>query len=194
MFSFAPYKDYNSRIIKIFLFFFSFSSDFVINALFFSDETMHKIYEDKGQYNFLYQIPQIIYSTLISRFIDTLVKKLALSQDDLVEIKQEKAKKNFVAKRDKTIKIWKIKFVSLFIVLFMILLFCWYYITCFCGIYENTQTHLIKDSIISLLTSFLYPFALNLIPGIFRISALRAEKPSRRYLYKFSNFLENLLS
>ena len=111
----------------------------------------------------------------------------------MVEIKQEKEKIYSVAKRTKTIKIWKIKFVSLFIVLFMILSFFWYYITCFCGIYENTQTHLIKDSIISLLTSFIYPFALNLIPGIFRISALRAESPSRRYLYKFSNFLENLL-
>ena len=75
MFSFSSYKDYNSRIIKMFLFFFSFSLDFTVNALFFSDETMHKIYQDKGEYNFLYQIPQIIYSTLISRFIDTLIKK-----------------------------------------------------------------------------------------------------------------------
>ena len=43
MFSFCSYNDYNSRIIKIFLFFFSFSSDLTINALFFNDDTMHKI-------------------------------------------------------------------------------------------------------------------------------------------------------
>ena len=42
-FSFSTYIDYNSRIIKIFLFFFSFSLDFSINALFFNDDTMHKI-------------------------------------------------------------------------------------------------------------------------------------------------------
>ena len=72
-FSFTPYKDYNSRIIKIFLFFFSFSLDFTINAVFFNDDTMHKIYEDKGKFNFLYQIPQILYSTLISKFIDSLI-------------------------------------------------------------------------------------------------------------------------
>ncbi len=52
-FSFASYKDYNSRIIKMFLFFFSFSLDFTINALFFNDDTMHKIYEDIGKFNFL---------------------------------------------------------------------------------------------------------------------------------------------
>ena len=41
-FSFAPFKDYNPRIIKIFLFFFAFSLDFTINTLFFNDDTMHK--------------------------------------------------------------------------------------------------------------------------------------------------------
>ena len=75
LFSFAPFKDYNPRVIKMFLFFFSFCLDFSINALFFNDDTMNKIYEDKGKFNFLYQIPQILYSTLISRFIDALIKK-----------------------------------------------------------------------------------------------------------------------
>ena len=34
-FSFSPSNDYNSRIIKMFLFFFSFSLDFTVNTLFF---------------------------------------------------------------------------------------------------------------------------------------------------------------
>ena len=74
-FSFGSYNDYNSKTIKIFLFFFSFCLEFVINALFFTDDTMHKIYEDKGKFNFLYQIPQILYSTLISRVIHSFIKK-----------------------------------------------------------------------------------------------------------------------
>jgi len=41
-FSFGCYNDYNSKIIKMFLFFFSFCLDFAINALFFTDDTMHK--------------------------------------------------------------------------------------------------------------------------------------------------------
>ena len=45
--SFCTYDDYNSKIIKIFLFFFFFSSDLTINALFFNDDTMHKIYKDR---------------------------------------------------------------------------------------------------------------------------------------------------
>ena len=48
IFSFFQNNDYNSRIMKILLFFFSFSIELSINALFFNDDTMHKIYEDQG--------------------------------------------------------------------------------------------------------------------------------------------------
>jgi hypothetical protein len=194
MFSFVPYNDYNSRIIKCFLFFFSFSSDFTINALFFNDDTMHKIYEDKGKFNLLYQIPQILYSTLISRFVGALIKNLALTQETFIELKQEKDKKlldkNYAQKKIRTLKI---KFISFFIISFFILVFFWYYITCFCGIYVNTQMHLISDSFISLITSLLLPFVMYIIPGIFRIPSLRVVKPTRSFLYKFSSLLENYL-
>ena len=194
MFSFAPYNDYNSRIIKMFLFFFGFSSDLTINALFFDDDSMHKIYEDKGKFNFLYQIPQILYSTLISRFIDALIKNLALSQDNIVELKQKKEKKDLGKKYyKKIIRTLKIKFISFFIICFIILVFFWYYIICFCGIYVNTQMHLISDSVISLITAQFIPFGMFLIPGIFRIPSLRVEKPTREFLYKLSSFLENYL-
>jgi hypothetical protein len=89
-FSFAPYNDYNSKIIKLFLFFFSFCLDLSINALFFTDDAMHKIHQDKGTFDFLYQIPQILYSVFISRVIDGLIRKLALSQDKIVDLKQVK--------------------------------------------------------------------------------------------------------
>ena len=194
IFSFYCYNDYNSQIIKIFLFFFSFSSDLTINALFFNDDSMHKIYQDKGKYDFLYQIPQILYSTLISKLIDILIKNLALSQDDIVVLKQEKEKINVKEKYSKMLKLFKIKFILFFVFAFIILSFYWYYITCFCGIYVNTQIHLIKDSVSSLLTSFIFPFVINLIPGLFRIPALRMEKPCGQFLYKFSAFLENYLT
>ena len=193
MFSFSSYNDYNSKIIKIFLFFFSFTLDFTINALFFTDDTMHKIYQDKGKFNFLYQIPQILYSTFISRFIDSLIKNLSLSQDNINEFKQTKENNDLEHKNKKLLRALKIKFSLFFVFSFILLLFCWYYITCFCGIYINTQLHLIKDTIISLVTSLFIPFGMCLIPGIFRVPALRAGKHNNKCIYKFSAFLENYL-
>ena len=54
--SFIYDKDYNSKIIKIDLFFLNFSIFYVVNALFFTNDIMHKIYEDKGNFNFIYQL------------------------------------------------------------------------------------------------------------------------------------------
>ena len=189
IFSFATYIDYNLYIVKIFLFFFSFSLNLTVNALFFNDDTMHKIYEDKGKFNFLYQIPQILYSTLISRFIDSIIKKFALSQDDIIELKQVKLKDDLEIKCQKLLRTLKIKFIIFFVLSFIILISLWYYITCFCGIYVNTQIHLFKDSLISLITSLLLPFCLCLIPGILRVSSLR--KTNKKLLYKFSIYIEN---
>ena len=41
---------------------------------FFNDRTMHKIYVDRGEYNFYYQLPQIIYSFIISYIIKNLLE------------------------------------------------------------------------------------------------------------------------
>ena len=194
MISFAPYNDYNSRIIKIFLFFFSFNICLDLNALFFNNDSIHKIYEDKGKYNFSYQFPQIFYSALITRIVDILIKYLALTQDTIVELKKEKEKKELEINHEKKIKrILKIKFISFFIINFIILVFFWYYVTCFCGIYENTQKHLMINTIVSLIIVELLPFILYLIPGILRIAALRVEKPTRKLLYKLSCFFVKYL-
>ncbi len=67
-------------------------------------------------------------------------------------------------------------------VLFMF--FFWYFISCFCAVYKNTQIVLIKDTLVSYALSMIYPFGLNLFPGLFRIPALKAEKCDQAYKYK----------
>ena len=179
--------------MKIFIFFFSFSLDLAINSLFFNNDTFHQIYEDKGKYNFLYQITHIIYSTIISRLINTIIKRLSLSQVNIIELKQEKEKKELNMKYKNLMKRIKIKFSYFFIITFLLLGLFLYYITSFCGIYTNTQKHLIKNSIINFAIALIYPFVLYVIPGIFRIPALRPKKLNRKYMYKFSCFIEKCL-
>ena len=161
---------------------------------FFNDNTIHKIYEDKGNFNIIYQIPQIMYSTIISGIISALIKYLSLSQDSIIKFKQNKEKDedNLRSKYNKLLKSLKIKFILFYIISFILLIFCWYYITCFCGIYENTQIHLIKDSIMSFIVSLIYPIGIYLIPGIFRITALHSKKCSFEFLYKLSLLLQML--
>ena len=105
-----PNNDYNSMVIKICLFFFSFGLYYTVNALFFTDSTMNKIYEDNGEYGFIYQIPKLLYSNLICTVINLIVKILSLSEKDILSIKIIRKEEN-VEKKVKSIKkCLKIKF------------------------------------------------------------------------------------
>ena len=192
IFTFFNNTDYNSKIIKIDLFLFNFSFFFVINALFFSDKTMHKIYEEKGTFNFIYQLSQILYSSIISNILIILIKKLALSEDDILVFKGIKEKKDLKIKMISLNKKLKIKFLLYFIVNSIFLIFFWYYLSMFCAIYVNTQIHLIKDTIISFALSLIYPLGLYFIPILLRIYALSEPKKNRIYLYKVSQFINNI--
>ena len=59
-----------------------------MNGLFFNDISIHKLYEDEGKYNFTYQILKIIYSTIISSVVFTILKFMALSEKNVLKIKR----------------------------------------------------------------------------------------------------------
>ena len=192
IFSFFYNNDYNSKIIKIDLFFISFIISFTVNALFFNDNTMHKIYEGKGKFQFIYQLPQIIYSSLISVVFNTLLKLLALSESDILTLKGKKENKDLNKKEEELNKKLQIKFILYFLISTLLLLLFWYYLLMFCAIYKNTQLHLIKDTLISFGLSLPYPFGINLLPGFFRIPSLSNKKGNRKYLYSISKILQLL--
>ena len=190
IFSFFYNKDYNSKIIKYDLFFINFAIYYGLNAPFFNDDLMHKIYEKKGSYDIINQIPSIIYSTLISSALNILLKILSLSSKDIINFKRLKSEEG-MKRRKKNLKFkLKVKFISFFIIGFILLLFFWYYLSIFCVIYQNTQLHLIKDTLISFALSLLYPFGIYLIPGLFRIPALKHHEKKNIYLYKISKVLQ----
>ena len=188
IFSFYTYNDYNSKIIKICLFFFSFSLYYTVNALFFNDSNIHRIYEDQGKFNFIYQISQIFYSSLICSAVNIIITSLSLSEKNIISLKNKD--NNNIEKISSFLKCLKIKFFLFFLLKFIFLILFWYYISCFCAVYKNSQIHLIKDTLISFGLSMLYPFALCILPGIFRIPALRANKSDKECLYKFSKILQ----
>ena len=183
-------RDYNSRIVKIYLFFFNFASGYAINGLFFDDDSMHKIYQQKGEFNFIQQIPQILYSNIIGYFFDIILSYLSLSEDDVINLKQEKEIQTIDKKRDETISTLKIKFIFFFIISFLFLVLFWYYIGCFCAVYNNTQLHLFKDSLIGFASSMGYPLVINLLPPLFRIPALKRKTKTHELMFICSKIIQ----
>ena len=191
-FTFITNNDYNLTTIKLSLFLIAFSLYFTINGFFFSDNTMHKVYEAQGKYNMNNQIPIIIYSAIITAFINIILKTLALSEKSIIEIKQSLEIQRAFDKSKKVEFCLKIKFFLYFAIGFIIMTFFWYYISCFCAVYVNTQIILIKDTLISFGVSLISPFGLYLFPGMFRIPALSNPEAKRKCLYDFSKLLQML--
>ena len=106
--------------------------DYAINALFFNDETMHKIYVDKGIFDLETQIPITIYSILISTILNMPLSILGLSNDKIVDFKQNQTKQGDKKQSAKLFFCLKIKFAFYFILSFLLLLFFLYYILRLC--------------------------------------------------------------
>ena len=187
LFTFLKVNDYNLLYLKLSFFLLSFALYLTINAFFFTDKTMNKLYIDNGSYNFIFQIPQIILSSLISTVINVLLRLLSLSERNILLIKKEN-KIKLLEKRGLEIKkCLKNQFIIFFILSFSLLFFFWYFISCFCAVYKNTQKALLKDTLFSYALSMLYPFIIYLLPGLFRIPALKTK--DKLCLYEIGNLL-----
>ena len=151
-------------------FIFMLSSDLALNALFYFNDNISKKYhyaKNLFLFTFSNNITIIIYSTLISYFLITLLNKLSNSTNairSVFEKEEEKVRKNKEYKLDKKIKdkIYseieiilrnlKIKIAILFFIETILILFFGYFATAFCHIYSNTQISWIFDSFLAILS------------------------------------------
>ena len=160
-----------------------------MSILFYNYKTLHKIYKENGKFNFIYQLPQIIYSAIITGVISTIVNRLGLIENNILMIKNSLIDE-MEKEKQKQLNMILCKLLSFFIVTYILLFFFWIYSASFCLVYENTQIHLIKEAVISFSTSFMTPFVIYLFPGFFRIKSLKNEKDQKKYMYNFSKFLQ----
>ena len=191
MFTFCSFNDYNSGVVKKFMFFLSFALHYTVNALFFDESNLHQIYEDQGKYNFIYQIPYIIYSAIISTAtLRLMLQFLVLTDKDILQVKLQSTKNMAINMKKEKLKYMKIKFAIFFILNFILLALFWYYLTSFNAIYENTQIYLIKNTFISFAFSSLYPFIINIFPMLIRNCANHSKSKGQEYCYKVSQILQ----
>ena len=195
-FTFCTFNDYNSGIIKKFIFFLSFALHYTINALFFNDSNMHKIHEDEGKYNFSYQFPKILISAISSTFILRIILyTLVLTDKSVLEVKKQTTYNLAINMKKKVLKCTNIKLAIFFVLNFILLILFWFYLTCFNAIYENTQIYLIENTFISFGFSLIYPFIINIFPSVLRINSLNKKNKSKKNencVYTISQFLQVL--
>ena len=176
--------------MKICLFFLSFVIYFIINALLFTKETIHKIYKDGGKYNLYYALPKIIICFIISYIISGFIKYISLSERYILEVKYEETYEKADDKADKVKKCFIIKNSCFFILSIIFLILFWYYLSSFCAVYKNSQIYLIENTLICFGISFLFPFIYYLIPIILRICSLKKRNKSMEFIYRISLIIQ----
>ena len=154
-----------------------------MSVFFFSDDSMHKIFLDYGKYNFIQQIPQIIYTTIFSQLIEIFLSYLSLNDKHIYEIKNVNNNKLKVLE---ILKCIKLKLIFFFISTFIGLLFYWYIVAIFCAVYQNTQIIFLKDSLFSFLLGLLYSLILYLFPSALRILSFKIKS---KCIYKLSTII-----
>ena len=127
-------------------------------------------------------------SFIISYYINNLIKYLTLSENNLLEIKNEKTAILAKKKISKVERCLNIKNYSYFFISFIFLLFLWYYLSSFSAVYHNSQNHLIINTFISFLLGLIFPFLINHVTVAFRKFALNSKE--REGVYKISKILQ----
>jgi len=73
LFTFFNWNDFNIFSIKLSKFFLAIATDMAFNVFFFSDESMHNVYVSGGEHDFIGQLAQMIYSTIISQLLQIFI-------------------------------------------------------------------------------------------------------------------------
>ena len=187
IFTFFYHNDYNLYYVKLARFIFLLATDMAMNVFFFSDETMNKLYLSYGKYDFVQQIPQIIYSKLLSNIIEVFLCFLSLTDKHYYQIKS--LNKSNKQKIFNIIKIARVKLIIFFVFTFIVFLFYLYLVTAFCAVYENTEMVYLKDSLSSFAFGFLEPFVIYFIPTFLRIISLRCKCIKLNCFYTLSELI-----
>ena len=155
------------------------------NVFFFSDESMHNVYASGGEHDFIGQLAQMIYSTIIGQLLQIFINYLTMTDIQYFKLKELLKEKNINQNKNISImKFIKYKIIIFYSFTFLLFLFFWYLSSAFCAVYENTQIIFVTDSITSFIMELLYPFILYLIPAGLRFLALR--KKNLKVLYSLS--------
>ena len=128
-FSFVPLKDHNSLIIKTNIFILKFCICSAINALFFTESIIHKIYKDKGKYNLSHFIINIIVSFFITHIMIVLIKYLILSEKNIIKIKKILKYDEAYDEADNIKRCLIIKYILFYIIGLTFIIIFWFYLS-----------------------------------------------------------------
>ena len=181
----------NLFIIKLSFFVSIFEINFFLNALFYTDEYISDAYHNNGVLDFVSGLPKSIYSFLATLLLSNLLKMLSNSKSELMKLMRENYKnKEYLALINAKLKKLKIKLIIYFIIVFILGLFFWYYVSAFCAVYRYSQKYWFYGFLESFGMDFLMAFITCLFLSLLKFIAIRKKI---KCLFTLSNIFGTFL-
>ena len=192
--------------IKICIFIFVIATCLTFNAFFYFNSHISEKYNyTKGLFffTFTHNMTIILLACLVTFIFTVSIRQLSnsnykireifkkeedkLKSDNTYIVTQER-KEEILKEIDEILNKLKKKYLALFLIEFIVMLFYWYYATGFGHVYTNTQTSWIFNSFISIIMSFIFDcFLCVVFSELYKISIDNKIKG----LYKFVMFIYN---
>ena len=175
------------KSIKIAIFIFIIDIYFLLNGLFYSNSYISEIFNSTEEETLFSFIPRMVdrfaYSTIIIKIIGFIIKLFFVEQIKIKKILS--ANKNDLAKLEfKIAKILKviIKRIRIIIIInYIIILFSWYYLSCFNNVYPHINREWILSSIFFFLIIQIIHMSITFIETCIRFISIKCESEK---LYK----------
>ncbi len=178
--------------LKIILFDMNIVLYFVINGLFYSENSISEIYHSKNEKFFSFiprSINRFVYTTIVSYLIALFIDFFFVEEKKIRGIFKREKDDHIVLKEQivSLINTLRISYLSFIIIVFFILLVSFYSLLCFNYVFRYTQIEWIKSSIVIMIIMQIISFLQCLLETILRFISFSCKSEK---IYKISKLVD----
>ena len=182
------------RAIKIIILLLNILLYFVVNALFFSEEYVSKLFNSEKDKHFFSFFPRSLSRIFYSLFVGIIIGIIV----DFITVEEKKVKRLFLREKRNTLQIRyeisvittdiKRNYLILMIICLVIGFASLYYLNCFNNVYPNLRDEWIKSSILIIIIMQILSVLKCLYEAIFRALSFKCESEK---VYKISRLFDS---
>lgn len=175
LFTFFEVSNKKLKQAKMAVFFFTITLLFGFNAVMHNTDYIDNSFNNNGLFVFSAHYPKVFYSYLFTMIIIHMCLLLAYYTGGIREIEKERDSKRIINMVRELIKRYKMKICFYFLIQFVIMIFCWYYITALCSVYRINQINWFAGSFLSFVLHMIMPLGTSLIVSGIRFISIRCK-------------------
>ena len=174
-------------LIKLSFFISNFQMNFFLNALFYTDEYISDAYHNNGVLDFVSGLPKSIYSFVSTLIITNLLKMLSNNKSELMQlIKESLNDERYLKLINIKLKKLRNKLIIYYILIFLLGLIFFYYVSSFCAVYRYSQKYWLHGCLESFAMDGISPFIISIFISLLKYIAI---KKKNKYFFILYNIV-----